>query len=246
MDGLVALVTGAGAGIGRMAAASLAEAGAGIAVTDRDGAAANRVAKELGRNAAAFVIDVADEAAIVAGTRAVLERFGRIDVLVNNAGIARRQSTVEMSRETWDQVMAVNLTGLFLMTREAVKPMLAQRSGSIVNIASIMGHVGGGLYPNPAYHASKGAVVNLTRAWACEFGPCNVRCNAIAPTFVNTDLARPMLSDPTMRAKLESLHPLGRLAEVDDLAGAILYLASPASAMVTGHSLAVDGGWLSR
>jgi NAD(P)-dependent dehydrogenase (short-subunit alcohol dehydrogenase family) len=229
-----------------LAAETLAEAGASIAVTDRDGAAAERVAKALGRKAAAFVIDVADEAAIVTGTAAFLERFGRIDVLVNNAGIARRQATVEMTRETWEQVMAVNLTGLFLMTREAVKPMLAQRSGSIVNIASIMGHVGGGLYPNPAYHASKGAVVNLTRAWACEFGPQNVRCNSIAPTFVNTDLARPVLSDPVMRPKLESLHPLGRLAEVDDLAGAILYLASPASAMVTGHSLAVDGGWLAR
>jgi 2-deoxy-D-gluconate 3-dehydrogenase len=151
-----------------------------------------------------------------------------------------------MTLLAWQQVIDVNLTGVFLCAREAGRQMLAAGQGSIVNIASIMGHVGGALYGNLSYHASKGAVVNLTRALAVEWGDQGVRVNAIAPTFVDTPLVAGLMGDPEMRGRIEALTPLGRVAETQDLAGAVLYLASAASTMVTGHSLAVDGGWLAR
>lgn len=249
LDGRVALVTGAASGIGRMAAGVLAEAGAHVELTDRDGEAVAAAAQELADRGFAVGhhrMDVCREADVAAAVDAVVKARDRIDVLVNNAGLAKRMPAEEMTLDAWNEVVAVNLTGVFLCSREAGRHMLAAGSGSIVNIASIMGHVGGALYGNLSYHATKGGVVNLTRALAVEWGSRGVRVNAIAPTFVNTPLAAPLLQRPEMRAKIEELTPLGRVAEVGDLAGALLYLASPASAMVTGQSLAVDGGWLAR
>jgi NAD(P)-dependent dehydrogenase (short-subunit alcohol dehydrogenase family) len=152
----------------------------------------------------------------------------------------------EMTLEAWQRVIDVNLTGVFLCAREAGRQMLDAGQGSIVNIASIMGHVGGALYGNLSYHASKGGVVNLTRALAVEWAGRGVRVNAIAPTFVDTPFVAGLMAEPGMRDAIEDLTPMGRLAETRDLAGALIYLASPASATVTGHSLAVDGGWLAR
>lgn len=249
LDRRVALVTGGGNGIGRTAAHILAQAGAYVVVTDLDVAAAYGVAteiKSMNLKAEAQALDVTQESAVTACVAGIGTRLSRLDVLVNSAGAAKRLPTVETPLEVWNHIVAVNLTGVFLCCREAGKLMLAQQSGSIINLSSIMGHTGGGLYPNPAYHATKGAVVNLTRALAAEWGSHGVRVNDIAPTFVNTRFAAPVTQDPKLRPLIESLTPLGRIAEVQDLAGAILFLASPASAMVTGHSLAVDGGWLAR
>ncbi|MDP6707619.1 MAG: SDR family oxidoreductase [Alphaproteobacteria bacterium] len=249
LDGQVALVTGAAGGIGAMAAETLTAAGAHVALADLDGAAVDLGAEKLaqaGRATSAYQMDVAQEASVVETVDRIMAAHGRIDVLVNNAGTAQRMPAEEMTLEAWQRVIDVNLTGVFLCAREAGRRMLDAGRGSIVNIASIMGHVGGALYGNLSYHASKGGVVNLTRALAVEWADRGVRVNAIAPTFVDTPFVAGLMAEPGMRAAIEELTPMGRLAQTRDLAGALIYLASPAAAMVTGHSLAVDGGWLAR
>ena len=249
LDGQVALVTGAAGGIGGLASRVLAEAGAHVALADLDGGAADLMAEKLaseGLATSAYQVDVTDEQEVAQAIEAIIAAHGRIDVLINNAGTAKRMPSEDMPLDAWQRVIDVNLTGVFLCAREAGKHMLDAGRGSVVNLASIMGHVGGALYGNIAYHASKGAVVNLTRALAVEWGARGVRVNAIAPTFVETPFTENLLSDPAMRSAIEAATPMGRIARVDDLAGAILYLSSSASALVTGHSLAVDGGWLAR
>jgi NAD(P)-dependent dehydrogenase (short-subunit alcohol dehydrogenase family) len=244
-----AFVTGAGAGIGRASALAFAALGAAVAVTDIDEAAAAAVAEEIrraGGAAFAWTLDVADEAAVDAAVGAALARFGRIDVLVNNAGIGARVATVDMPSERWRRVLDVGLTGAFHCARAVGRHMVAQRRGAVVNVASIMGLTGGGLYPNPAYHAVKGALVNLTRALALEWAPFGVRVNAVAPAFVRTRLVEPLMADPAMAKALLDATPLGRLIEPEEVADAVVFLASDAAAMITGHTLPVDGGWLAR
>ncbi len=247
LDGDTALVTGAGAGIGRMAAITMAAAGAGVAVTDIDGAAAEAVAAEIageGGEAIAFALDVADEAAIIAAVEQTHAAFGRLDILVNNAGLTKRVPTEEFASEDWHKILDVNLTAAFVACREAGRHMLAAGGGRIVNVASIMGLSGGGLFPSIGYHATKGALVNFTRALAAEWASRGVRVNAIAPTFVTTQLTENLRGDEEMVRAIEGRTPMGRFAEVEEMAGGILYLASRASSMVTGHVLAIDGGWL--
>lgn len=249
LDGQVAVVTGGGGSIGRLASHVLAQAGASVVVADRDREAAERVAGEVidgVGQAAVREWDVTLEPVVTAGFGQVLEEYGRLDVLVHCVGGGKHVPAMEMSLQDWNEVLTRNLTSTFLCCREAGRRMAARGGGSIVNISSILGHSGGGLYPNSAYHASKGAVVNLTRALAAEWGPQGVRVNEIAPTFTDTPLAASILHIPEMRNVIEEYTPLRRVAQTGDLAGAVLYLASPASAMVTGHSLYVDGGWLAR
>lgn len=243
----VAVVTGGANGIGLMAVETLARAGARVVLTDVDAEVAERAAAALcdqGLEVSARSLEVTDEAAVQALFTGLSNDYGRLDVLINSAGTAKRSATVDTTLDDWNRVINVNLTGLFLCCREAARLMLAQRRGSVINMSSIMGHSGGGIYPNPAYHASKGAVVNLTRALAAEWGEHGVRVNDIAPTWVNTRMPAQVLNDPALRPRMDATMPLGRIAEVGDLAGAVLFLASPAAAMVTGHSLAVDGGYL--
>ena len=247
IDGDTAMITGAGAGFGRVAALTLAAAGGRIAVTDIDEAAAAAVVREIeaaGGEALALRLDVADRAAIAEVTRAVASAFGGIEILINNAGITRRGPTETMSDEDWDAVVAVNMTAPFACAREAGRVMLEAGRGRIINIASIMGLVGNGLFSHLAYQATKGALVNMTRGLAVEWASRGIRVNAIAPTFFRTRFGANLQQQPDMVRAVEERTPLGRFGEPEELAGAILYLASEASSMVTGHTLPVDGGWL--
>ena len=250
LDGEVAVVTGGGNGLGRAIGTALAGAGAIVVLADHDTVAARSAAEEIalaGGRVEARALDVTDEPAIAHVFEAVVTAHGRLDMLINNAGIAIRRPATELDIDDWHRVMDVNLTGVFLCARHAARQMIAVGNGGrIVNMASIMGFSGGGLYPNVSYQSTKGAVVNLTRALAVEWAPQNIRVNAIAPTWTRTRLISGMLEDPEIVAALESMMPLGRLAEPEDIVGAVLYLVSHAAAMVTGHTLPVDGGYLAQ
>ena len=249
LDGEVAVVTGGGHGLGRAIGTALAGAGAIVVLADSDTAAARGAAEEIalaGGRVEARALDVTDEPAIENVFAAVVAAHGRLDILVNNAGIAIRRPATELELDDWHRVLDVNLTGVFLCARHAARHMIAAGGGRIVNLASIMSFSGGGLYPNISYQATKGAVLNLTRALAVEWAPHNVRVNAVAPTWTRTRLISGFLADPEIVAALEAMMPLGRLAEPEDIVGAVLFLVSRAAAMVTGHTLPVDGGFLAQ
>jgi NAD(P)-dependent dehydrogenase (short-subunit alcohol dehydrogenase family) len=244
------VVTGGARGIGRATASALAEAGAVIVIADLDaGDCAEAVAEiaALGGRAWAHAVDVTREESVEALFAEAVAREGRIDILVNNAGIAIRRPAVEHSLDDWNKVVAVNMTGMFLCARSVARHMIARGAGgAIVNVASIMGLSGGGLYPNISYQTSKGAVVNMTRALAVEWAPHRIRVNAVAPTYVRTRLTAGLFETPELTARIEAMTPLGRLAEPEDVAAAIAFLASPAAGMITGHVLPVDGGFLAQ
>jgi NAD(P)-dependent dehydrogenase (short-subunit alcohol dehydrogenase family) len=245
LDGRVALLTGGGGGIGRASAEALAQAGAHVAVADIDEAAAKSCAAVIGRGEA-HRLDVTDETEVERVIGALVARHGRLDVLVNNAGFGARMPTVDLPSERWREVLAVNLDGSFFCARAAGRHMLAAGRGAVVNLASIMGLVGGGHYPNLAYHSAKGAIVNFTRALACEWAAQGVRVNAVAPTFARTRLTEPLLADEAMSERLLADTPMGRFATPEEVASAILFLSSDAAAMITGAILPVDGGWTAR
>ncbi len=247
LDGEVALVTGAGGGLGRIAALALAGAGARLAVTDIDGETAAIVAAEIeaaGGNASAYRLDVTDRGQVIEVIDRAASELGGLHVLVNNAGITRRGPTQTMPDEDWDAVVEVNLTAQFLCSRAAARHMLAQENGRIITIASIVGLRGNAFFPHLAYQATKGALVNMTRGLAVEWGGRGIRVNAIAPTFFKTNFCVQMRNDPDFVDSIEARTPLGRFGEPEELAGGILFLAGRASSMVTGHTLAIDGGWL--
>ena len=229
LSGNTAVVTGAARGIGKATADLLQKWGCTVARLD------------LQAGESISVCDITDEAAV----EKAFAKIGKVDILVNNAGIAVRKNSLEISRDEWDKVLSVNVAGTFLCSRIAARSMKQAGGGAIVNLASIMGF-SGGLFPNPAYQASKGAVVNLTRALALEFAEFNIRVNAVAPTFVRTDLTIPIFSNPEVLKKVMQHTPLGRLPDVEDIAQAILFLASPAARCITGVTLPVDSGYLAR
>jgi NAD(P)-dependent dehydrogenase (short-subunit alcohol dehydrogenase family) len=250
LDGLVAMVTGGAGGIGRATARMLVSAGARVAIVDIDGDEARAAAAHIASNqgqAFAFACDTSDEQSVNSTVEAIIAREGHLDILVNNAGIAIRRPATELALADWEKVVAVNMTGVFLCARSAARFMIKNGTGgTIVNVASIMGLSGGGLYPNISYQSSKGAVVNMTRALAVEWAPHHIRVNAVAPTYVRTRLIAPILEDAELVAKIEAMTPLKKLAEPEDVAAAICFLASPASGMITGHVLPVDGGFLAQ
>ena len=232
LKGKTAVVTGAARGIGRATADLLEKAGAKVFRLDLD---------------SGILCDVSDEKQV----EKTFKEIGPVDILVNNAGIAVRKTAFDISAEEWDRVIAVNVKGVFLCSRVAARSMKEigkdglSRGGAIVNLASIMGF-SGGIFPNPAYQTSKGAVVNMTRALALEFAAHRIRVNAVAPTFVRTPLTAPIFSNPEVLEKVMQHTPLGVLPEVEDIAAAILFLAGPAARCITGVTLPVDSGYLAR
>lgn len=246
MAGKVALVTGGAAGIGQATALRLAEHGAEVVVADRDGQGAGAVAARIaaeGGVASAVTTDVACDEALERLVAVALQRHGRIDVLVCNAGIAGAPSSlVDAADEDYDRLMRVNLRSTWKLAGLVSPGMVDQRSGAIVLLSSIAG-----LRGNRAlglYSLGKAAVASLARNLAVELGPHNVRVNAISPGVIATAFARPLTDDPAVAERRLALTPLRRFGTPDEVAGAVLFLASPAGAFVTGHNLVVDGGTL--
>src|SRR5262245_1727075 len=240
MEGRVALVTGASRGIGRAVASALAERGVTVVAAAR-GDHAVKVADEIrggGRTAEAVTLDVTDEGAVAAVVADIVGRLGRLDILVNNAGITRDQLMLRMKREDWDAVLATNLTAAYTCSQAVLKPMLKQRSGRIVNITSVVGQAGNAGQAN--YAASKAGLIGFTKALALEVASRNITVNAVAPGLIDTDMTRAVASgaQDEWAAKI----PLKRLGTAEDVAGAVVFLASDEAAYITGHVLAVNGG----
>lgn len=248
VDGKVAVVTGSGTGIGEALAHALGNAGARVVVTDlpqfldRAQNVAQTINQAYGVEATAHGLDVTDLQSIDKLVADVAEKWGQIDILVNNAGINIPKYAVDVTEEDWDKVVDIDLKGVFFMSKAAGKHMIEKSvKGVIVNIASQMGVVG--YYKRSAYGAAKAGVVNLTRVLAVEWANHGIRVNSVGPTFARTALTAPMFADPAYYDEVISHIPLGRLATPEDIAGAVVFLASPAAGMVTGHCLLVDGGW---
>ena len=240
LSGKVALVTGASRGIGRAIASRLAEQGATVVAAAR-GDHANQCAAEItasGRRAEAISLDVTDAAAVEAAPAGVVARFGRLDILVSNAGITRDQLLMRMKRDDWDAVLATNLTATFLLTQAAMRPMLKQRGGRIVAVSSVVGQMGNAGQAN--YAASKAGLIGFAKALAREVASRAITVNVVAPGLVETDMTR-ALHDKA-QVDWAAQIPLGRLGSVDDVAAAVCYLASDEAAYITGHVLAVNGG----
>lgn len=246
LEGKVAVVTGAALGIGRAIALGFAEAGADIVVIDRDEAGARAVCAEvegLGRRAVAGVADISNAADVERAAKLADETFGRVDVLVNSAGITRRHPAAEFPETDWDTVLAVNLKGTFLCAQHFGRLMIRGGGGRIVNLASIGGLVG---YSDTiAYLSSKGGVVQMTRGLAAEWGKHNINVNAIAPGVVMTPMQEKLRdANPEKFESFISKMAIKRPAQPEDIVGAALFLSTQASALVTGHTLPVDGGYV--
>lgn len=241
LDGRRALVSGAGRGIGLAAATALADAGARVTLVSRTAAEIDAAAAALiaaGGQATALVLDVTD----IPVMEVAIAEAGPFDILINNAGTNRPKTMAETSTDDYDAIMGLNVRAAYFVDRAVTNGMIAAGiSGSILHISSQMGHVGGPR--RTVYCASKFAIEGLTKAMALEFAPHGIRVNSIGPTFIETPLAQQSLQDPEMRAYIMSKIKLGRIGQVEDLMGAIVFLSSDAAAMITGAALLIDGGW---
>jgi len=235
------VVTGAGRGIGRAIALKFAEQGADVVCVSRTAENSEKVAAEIrvmGRKAWAFAVDVADAAAVNAAAEKILAEAGKVDILVNNAGVTRDGLLMRMSDADWDTVLNTNLKGAFLVTKAFSRAMIKARTGRIINISSVIGLIGNAGQCN--YAASKAGLIGFTQSCAKELAGRGITVNAIAPGFIETDMTSELKEE--LKAALLKQIPLGCLGQADDIAGAALYLASPAARYVTGQVLTVDGG----
>lgn len=246
LDGRIAIVTGASRGLGSAMATALAEAGADVALVARgDMRAVESSIRGLGRRAVAIPADLQDRAAPERIINSVLEQFGRADVLVNNAGIIRRANVIEYTDEDWDAVIEVNLRSVFALSRAFARALIERESsGRIINIASMLSFQGG--VRVSAYTAAKSGLLGLTRAMANELASFRINVNAVAPGYMVTDNTQALRDDPVRSREILGRIPASRWGTPDDLKGAVVFLASPASEYVHGIALAVDGGWLAR
>jgi NAD(P)-dependent dehydrogenase (short-subunit alcohol dehydrogenase family) len=241
LDGLCALVTGASSGIGLGCAVALAEAGAHVVLASRNIKALNEVAESLslnGYSAETLELDISD----LSSVQAIFKNQKSFDILVNSAGLGRHTPSLETSAEDFDEVMDVNLRGAYFLTQTVAKGLIkAKKPGSLINISSQMGHVGG--VDRAVYAASKHAVEGFTKAMAIEWGSHQIRVNTICPTFIRTPLTQSTFDNPDRKKWIEDKIKLGRVGEVEDVMGAVVFLASDASSMITGTALMIDGGW---
>jgi 3-oxoacyl-[acyl-carrier protein] reductase len=241
LQGRIALVTGASQGIGRACAIQLAAAGATVAVAARNEAKLAEVVQEIeaaGGQGAVFALDIASEDSIKTAARAVVERFGKVEILVNNAGITRDGLMLRMKRADWDAVLSTNLTGAFLLTQAVLSPMLKNRWGRIINISSVVGRTGQAGQVN--YAASKAGLIGLTRSIAREVASRGITVNAVAPGYIETPMTAVLNDD--QRAAMMAQIPLGRAGTDTEIAQSVAFLASDAAAYITGHVLDVNGG----
>lgn len=246
LDGKVAVVTGASRGLGQAMAVALAEAGADIMAVDlADCAGTSDQVRKLGRTCATLQIDLCSAGAPEKIVGETVGALGRLDVLVNNAGIIRRAAFLEFSEKDWDDVMNLNIKAVFLLSQAAARQMVKQGGGGkIISVASMLSFQGG--IRVPSYTSSKSAVMGLTRLMACELGPMGINCNAIAPGYMETDNTTALRADAARNQSILDRIPIGRWGTPDDLKGVVVFLASEAGAYVNGYTVAVDGGWLAR
>lgn len=250
LEGKTALVTGGGSGIGRAASLAYSREGARVVVVDvnvEGGEETVQRIKESGGEAILVHADVSSNAGTQAMVAETVERFGRLDCAFNNAGISGgrdRNLTADYTQDDWDRVIGVNLTGVWLSMKAEIPQMLAQGGGAIVNTASIMG-----LIATPgsvAYMAAKHGVVGLTKAAALEYAKDNLRVNAVCPGYIDTPLLQPLFANEDREEQVVSRHPVGRLGQPEEIAEAVIWLSSDAASFVTGHSMAVDGGYVAQ
>lgn len=245
LSGSVSIVTGAAGGLGADVAETLASRGSSLLLCDLDeqgiAGVADKITKATGRQVECAAVDVCRISDLEAMADKAMERFGRIDVLVNSAGINIPQQALDVTEEAWDKVLDINLKGSFFACQAVARHMARQGSGKIINVSSQAGAVG--LIRRAAYCSSKGAINNLTRELALEWAQYNINVNAVAPTFVETEFTRHMFEEKEFREYVQANILFDRLAVPADVSAGILYLASPASDMVTGHILHIDGGW---
>lgn len=243
LAGKVAFVTGGSRGIGKLTALTFAREGADVAVVNTNEPELIKVSEEiqqLGRKAIGIKVDVTNSAEVDVAVKKVLDTFGKIDILVNNAGITRDSLILRMKEEDWDKVLQVNLKGVFNCTKAIIRSMMKQQSGKIINIASVVGISGNVGQAN--YSAAKAGIIGLTKTTAREVATRGITVNAVAPGFIDTDMTKNLPQD--VKEKINSQIPLGRFGRPDDVANAILFLASPLSDYITGEVIRVDGGMI--
>lgn len=244
LSGRVAMVTGSTKGLGENSAMALAKAGADVAVCGRNMAGLKRVSeaiRALGRDSEGFAFDVTKKESVHKGVNQILEHFGKIDILMNNAGLNHREPVVDYPEEAWDLVISTNLKGYFLVAQAVAPHMLKRGYGKIINMSSILGKIA--LQNQLAYASAKGGVVQMTKVMALEWAKQGIRVNAIGPTYFETEMVKPIRDDPERFNFINQRTPMGRWGHLPEMEGVVIFLAAPASDFITGQTIYIDGGW---
>ena len=244
LTGRVAMVTGSTRGLGENSAMALAKAGADVAVCGRNTEDLKRVSdaiKALGRDSEGFVLDVTSKKSVHEGVDRILQRFVKIDILMNNAGLNHREPAIDYPEDAWDLVISTNLKGYFLVAQAVAPHMLERGYGKIINMSSILGKIA---LPNQlAYASAKGGVVQMTKVMALEWAKQGIRVNAIGPTYFETEMVTPIRNDPERFNFINERTPMGRWGYLPEMEGLVIFLAAPASDFITGQTIYIDGGW---